>query len=146
LSAEDCIGVEARCVDELGDKLPPTFSSTAIRHLLTTTMRTTMAVDGRETTMHPITAAEKGTPLIEEGFPDITLNAAPPPRWHSGRHHRRASSTVAERRPAKPPKEEEEALIDGGATHKPPLRPQLPPLEPGEEEEHRRESPDPAQI
>jgi hypothetical protein len=100
LSAEDCIGAEAECVDELGDKLPPTFSSAATRHLLTTTMRTTMAADWRETTMHQITAPEKGTPLIEEGFPDIALITAPPPRWHSGRHHRRASNTVAKRWPA----------------------------------------------
>jgi hypothetical protein len=100
MSAEDCIGAEAECVDELRDKLPPTFSSAATRHLFTTTMRTTMAVDGRETVMHQFTAPEKETPLIEEGFPDIALNAAPPPRWHNGRHHRRASSTVAKRRPA----------------------------------------------
>jgi hypothetical protein len=123
LSAENCIGAEAECVDELGDKLPPTFSSAATRHLLTTTMRTTMAVDGRETVMHQFTAPEKETPLIEEGFPDIAFIAAPPPRWHNGKHHRRASSTVAKRRPAWPPKEEEEAFIDGGATHKPPLQP-----------------------
>jgi hypothetical protein len=133
-------------MDELRDKLPPTFSSAATGHLFTSTVRTTMAGDGRETTMHKVTAPQKGMPLIEEGFPDFAFVAAPPPRWHNGRHRRRASSAAAKRRPAWPPKEEKEALIEGGAAYQPPLQPQLLPPEPGEEEEHHRASPDPAQI
>jgi hypothetical protein len=62
-------------MDELRDKLPPTFSSAATGHLFTSTVRTTMAGDGRETTMHKVTAPEKGMPLIEEGFPDFAFVA-----------------------------------------------------------------------
>jgi hypothetical protein len=68
-------------MDELKNRLSPTFSSAAVRQRYTSTSRTTMVGNGRGTLTNEATTPEKETPLIEEGFSEFVFAAAPPPRW-----------------------------------------------------------------
>jgi hypothetical protein len=92
-------------MDELGKRSPPTFSSSAVEQQQNAPYQTAMAGRKRSPLQHT-TAPEKEKLLIEEGFIDSILQAAPPPRWRSRRWHRRAPSTAAEHQRARPPEEE----------------------------------------
>jgi hypothetical protein len=96
----DCGGDAASRMDVHRTKAPPTSSSSAEGHRLTSSFQTTMASRRRGPPSYHTTAPEKEKLLIEEGFVNFTSLTAPPPRWHGGRLHQRATGVAAEHRRA----------------------------------------------